>query len=213
MFSAEMTTGMILGFIGVALSLISCSMRNMQALRQVSIVCNLVFITYGVLEAQIPTIVLNSILLPLNGWRLYQIKQLVRDIESATSDSPVTQWLLPHMAARSYKAGQILFHRGEQADEIFYIQEGEILLKEINKTLYPGELFGELGIFSTAGLRTLGASCKTDCKLYSMNREAVYKLYYQQPKLGFHLMGLMVSRLGNNDLLPLAPCDEKTATA
>lgn len=37
--------------------------------------------------------------------------------------------------------------------------------------------------------------CETDGRIYAMNRESVYKLYYQQPKLGFHLMSLVVTRL------------------
>lgn len=211
MFSIEMSTGLMLGFIGVTLSLLSCSMRNMQALRQVSMVCNVVFIAYGLLEAQIPTILLNSILLPLNGWRLFQIKRLVRDIENASHDSPVAEWLLPHMTARSYAAGAVLFNKGDPADDIYYIQEGEVILEGLDKVLGPGELFGEFGIFSTAGQRTLGVRCKTDCKLYTMNREAVYKLYYQQPKLGFHLMSLIVNRLTANEQKSMAQKEPRTA--
>jgi hypothetical protein len=197
MISVDISTSMAIGFVGVTLSLISFSMQDMQALRQVAIFSNMVFIVYGVLQSQPPTIVLSSILLPLNSWRLFQIKRLVRDIENATADTPITEWLLPHMTAHSYAAGHVLFKKGDSADVIYFIQQGKVRLTEIGVTLGQGELFGEMGIFSAARERTVGVSCETDCRLYTMTREAVYKLYYQQPKLGFHLISLVVNRLTN----------------
>ena len=170
-------------------------MRDMQSLRQIAIFSNLAFIVYGFIEYQLPTIVLSCILLPLNSWRLFQIKRLVREIESANVDTPVSQWLLPHMTERTFPAGHILFSKGAQADEIFYIHTGAVRLIEIDKTLRAGELLGEIGIFSSARQRTVGASCETDCRIYTLTREALYKLYYQQPQLGFHLISLIVNRL------------------
>lgn len=192
------STGMILGFVGVSLSLASCAMKNMQALRQVSLVCNVVFVTYGILEMQWPTIVLNSILFPINAWRLYQIKRLVRDIEQASSDSPLAEWLLPNMDLKFYPMGTVIFEQGDPADAMYVIQSGEILLREYGKTLGQGELFGEIGLFAPDGKRTASVVCQTDCLLYSMTRETAYKLYYQQPKLAFLLMNLIVARLMAN---------------
>ena len=195
MISFTLSTNLVIGFIGVTLSLISFSMHNMQALRQVAIFSNIAFIAYGLLESVLPTVVLSSILLPLNAWRLFEIKRLVRDIEHASADTPITQWLLPHMSARHCTAGQVLFNQGDPANEIYFIQQGTVRLSDTDITLESGELFGEMGIFSAAGLRTLGAVCQTDCHLYTMTRDSVYKLYYQQPKLGFHLISLIVNRL------------------
>ena len=195
MLNISISLGMLIGFIGVVLSLISCSMRNMQSLRQIAMFSNLTFLTYGIIELQLPTIVLSCILLPLNGWRLMQIRRLVSDIESCKADTPVSQWLLPHMTVQSFAAGSILFNRGDPADMIYYIHIGEVRLVEIDKNLGAGELFGEIGIFSSMGRRTASIVCATDCRLYTLTREALYKLYYQQPKLGFHLISLIVDRL------------------
>ena len=207
MISVDVSTSMAIGFFGVTLSLLSFSMQKMQSLRQVAIFSNMVFIVYGVLESQLPTIVLSSILLPLNSWRLYQIKKLVRDIESATADTPVTEWLLPHMTAHTFAAGHVLFKKGDSADVIYFIQEGRVRLTEIGIVLGQGELFGEMGMFSTPRRRTVGVSCETDCRLYTMTRDAVYKLYYQQPKLGFHLISLIVNRLTQQVPSPPAQAD------
>ncbi|MBH0180963.1 MAG: hypothetical protein HP490_04600 [Nitrospira sp.] len=37
--------------------------------------------------------------------------------------------------------------------------------------------------------------CETDCELYKMTDEMIYHLYYQNPKLGFFFMRLIVERL------------------
>ncbi len=195
MLHVNIPVNLLIGFVGVTLSLISFSMRDMQSLRTVSICSNSVFIVYGLLEWQLPTLVLSAILLPLNLWRLRQIKRLVRDIENAKSDTPMAEWLLPHMHARHFKAGHVLFLKGDQADEIYFVQQGQVRLVEIGLLLSEGQLFGELGIFSSARQRTLSVSCATDCTLYVMTRDEVYRLYFQQPKLGFHLISLIVNRL------------------
>ena len=36
---------------------------------------------------------------------------------------------------------------------------------------------------------------ETDCDLYQMTDEQIYRLYYQNPKLGFFFMRLIVERL------------------
>ena len=37
--------------------------------------------------------------------------------------------------------------------------------------------------------------CDTDCELYQMTDAQIYRLYYQNPKLGFFFMRLIVERL------------------
>lgn len=199
---------MWIGFIGVALSLCSFSMQNMQSLRQVAIFSNIAFVIYGVMEAQLPTIVLSSILLPLNSWRLFQIKALVKDIENAKADTPVSQWLLPHMVAQSFPAGHLLFRKGAAADDLYYLHTGKVKLVEIDKTLNAGELFGEIGIFSSSKQRTVSIVCETDCLLYKLAHDSLYKLYFQQPKLGFHLIRLIVDRLSGIPNHPGLPSGE-----
>lgn len=195
MTNADVTVNLAIGFVGVGLSLLSFSMRNMQALRQLAIASNVAFIVFGLLESQLPTIVSAGLLLPLNTWRLFQIKRLVRDIENAKADTPVAEWLLPHMRAVNFAAGTVLFRQGDTADDLYYVHEGSVRIEGINVILCKGDLFGEMGIFSTARVRTTGVRCETDCKLYMMSRETVTKLYYQEPKLGFHIVRLIIDRL------------------
>jgi len=122
-------------------------------------------------------------------------RRSTKEIARATQDSPVSQWLLPHMTRRPFKAGEVLFRKGDLADEIVYIASGEIRLKEADQLLGPGELIGEIGLFSLEKTRTQTVVCETDGELYRMTGEMIYRLYYQNPKLGFYFMRLVVKRL------------------
>lgn len=190
-----MTLGVMLGLVGAILSIVSYMMKGMMGLRLVALCSNVLFLAYGLVEAQLPSIVLNLVVIPLNLVRVLEIRRLVSDIEHALGDSPVGQWLLPHMSRRRVAKGEWLFRQGDAADEMYYIHSGQVAIPELNVTLGPGTLFGEIGIFSPASQRTQSTCCESDCELYVMSRTDVQRLYYKNPKLGFHLMRLIVARL------------------
>jgi len=192
------TLGTALGLLGVGLCFASFVMKNMLSLRVLALFSNVVFIAYGLVEAQFPSIVLNAALLPVNARRLWEIKKLTRDIANAKSDSPVSQWLLPNMNRRAFKAGEVLFHKGDTADKLIYIAGGQIRLAEAGWILGPGELIGEIGVFSPEKTRTQTVVCETDGELYEMTDEMIYQLYHQNPKLGFYLMRLLTAHLLND---------------
>lgn len=190
-----LTLGMIFGLIGAGLSLTSVLMKSMLPLRLIALGANVFFIIYAVLDSNVVALGLHVLLLPINAKRAWDIRKLIRDIESARSDAPVAQWLLPHMTRRRAKAGDSLWRRGDKAGEMLYVQEGTVTLVEYDEELGPGSLVGEIGLFSPDNRRTQSLSCLTDCVLYSLTAEGMYKLYYQNPKLGFHMMRLVVGRL------------------
>ena len=78
---------------------------------------------------------------------------------------------------------------------MLYVQSGTVRLVEYDDKLGAGSLVGEIGLFSPDNRRTQSLECVTDCELYSLTAEGMYKLYYQNPKLGFHIMRLVVGRL------------------
>jgi CRP-like cAMP-binding protein len=142
-----------------------------------------------------PEFLLNVILLPINLKRLGEINRLTKQIEQATGDSPVAEWLLPHMHLSKHEAGEVLFRKGDVADKIVYVASGKLKLQGIDHVIGPGEIIGEIGLFSPEKVRTLTVVCDTDCELYQMTDEQIYRLYYQNPKLGFFFMRLIVERL------------------
>jgi len=187
--------GTVLGVVAAALYLTSYSMKSMLPLRALAIASNIFFIAYGIVQSALPELVLHGVLLPLNARRMWEIQKLSREIARATQDSPVSQWLLPHMTRRTFKAGEVLYRKGELADEVGYIASGQVKLQEHDQVLGPGELIGEIGLFSPDKRRTQSIICETDGELYRMTDEMIYRLYYQNPKLGFYFMRLIVERL------------------
>lgn len=190
-----MTVGYLLGFIGAGLTLASYMMKSMLPLRLVALAANVFFVLYGFLEAALPSLLLYTAMIPINGKKALEIRRLIRAIESAKADAPVADWLLPNMHRHAAKAGEVLWHKGDVATEMVYLHDGTLRLPEINETLTPGALVGEIGLFSPDNKRTLSLVCETDCTLYTLSAEEMAQLYYQNPKLGFHVMRLIVARL------------------
>lgn len=190
-----MDLGNVLGMLGVFFCLASFAMKNMLSLRVLALAGNVFFIAYGYAESLLPSIVLNAVLLPLNVARLWEITRLSKEIARATGDSPASQWLLPHMHRRPFKAGEVLFRKGDAADNLIYVASGELKLEEIGRKIGPGELIGEIGLFAPGRTRTQTLVCETDGEIYHMTDKMVFRLYYQDPKLGFYLMRLVTERL------------------
>ena len=185
----------VLGAIGTALLLASFLVKSMLRLRALALASNVFFIAWAYFEWVWPTLLLNSVIVPLNAWHIWEIRRLSKEIARATAESPVSQWLLPHMRRRSFKAGEILFRKGDEADELIYLASGELRMAEIGERVGPGELIGEIGLFSPEKKRTQSLVCETDGELYHMTGEMIFRLYYQNPKLGFYLMRLVAERL------------------
>jgi CRP/FNR family transcriptional regulator, cyclic AMP receptor protein len=202
-----MSLGVILGLIGALLSIVAYTMKSMLPLRAIALASNVCFLVYGIIESQLPSILLNLVVIPLNFVRFREIQRLVREVEAAGTDSPLSEWLLPQMSLRRVDAGQVLFRLGDLAHEMFYIHTGLVHIEELGLDLGPGTLFGEIGIFAPESRRTQSAVCREDTELYTMTRADALRLYYQNPKLGFHLMRLMVARLMNDTARLQSPGD------
>jgi CRP/FNR family transcriptional regulator, cyclic AMP receptor protein len=187
--------GTALGLLAAGLYFASYVMKSMLPLRALALSSNVFFIAYGFVHSSLPKLLLHSVLLPLNARRMWEIRRLTKEIERATHESPVSEWLLPHMTGRAFKAGEVLFRKGDVADEVIYIASGEVTLEGHDQKLGPGELIGEIGLFSPEKTRTQTIVCVTDGELYRMTDEMIYRLYYQNPKLGFFFMRLIVERL------------------
>jgi len=183
------------GFIGAGLMVTSYLMKSMLPLRVVALVACLFLVLYGYFSAAIPTLLLYGALIPINIKKTMQIHKLVRAIENAKSDTPISEWLLPNMTRRTAPAGTTLWSKGDAASEMLYLESGSLRLVEYDELLAPGSLVGEIGLFSPDNVRTLTLECATDCTLFSLSSEGMARLYYQNPKLGFHVMRLVVARL------------------
>jgi CRP/FNR family cyclic AMP-dependent transcriptional regulator len=185
----------VVAAVGTVLLLASFLVKSMLKLRALGLASNAFFLIWGYLDWVWPTLLLNCAILPLNAWHLWDIRRLTREISRATEDSPVAQWLLPHMRRRPFKTGEVLFRKGDAADAIIYLSSGELRMVEIGEQVKAGELIGEIGLFSPSRKRTQTIVCETDGELYEMTDEMMFRLYYQNPRLGFYFMRLVAARL------------------
>lgn len=185
----------LLGFIGAALMLASYMMKSMLPLRIVALVACCFLAAYGALMQALPTLILYGILVPINLKKTLQMRRLVKAIDNARADTPVSEWLLPHMHQRKVKAGTVIWRKGDEAKEMLYLEQGSLRLQEYGELLIEGALVGEIGLFAPDKRRTLTLVAETDCLLYSLTAEELSLLYYEEPKLAFHVMKLIIARL------------------
>lgn len=191
----HLDAGLILGCLGVVFSLASFAVKRMTSLRLLAMVSNVCFIGYGYSIAAWPGVILNIVLLPINARRVWEIRKLSRQIAQTTEYSPPSEWLLPHMNRRTARAGETLFRKRDRADRLILLQQGKLRLIEIDQVVDAGELLGEIGLFANSRMRTLTAVCETDIVYHEMTDEMLFQLYYQNPRLGFEIIRLVVARL------------------
>lgn len=104
------------------------------------------------------------------------------------------EWLTEYMHPVSYKAGDIVFKKDDDANELYYLGEGTIKIPEFNATYGPGSLFGEVGIFMPNHKRTASVLCETDTIVYSITSDEIFKLIKERPSFLLNLMQWSMER-------------------
>ena len=99
------------------------------------------------------------------------------------------------------RSGETLVNKGDLADKLFYLQEGMIQIMELDKTLGPGLVVGEIGVFAPNHRRTATVKCQTDCVIYELAERKAIELYFQNPSFGYAVLQLVLSRLLENHRL------------
>jgi hypothetical protein len=188
----------LVGFLAAALVIATLSMRTMVPLRIIGICSNVAFVTYGVLFGSYPTILLHSILFPLNIYRLREMLNLVKQVKSASQGDMSMDWLKPFMHKRAITAGEIMFRKGDEADRMFFVVSGQLHLQEIDIDLSPGAVVGELGMLAPARTRTQTLVCTQSGSVLEITYDKIEELYYQNPQFGFYFLRLSTGRLFEN---------------
>jgi hypothetical protein len=189
---------LVLGFIAGALYIASHYMKTMVPLRMCEIASNALFVVYGAMYPSYPTLALYGIMIGLNSLRLYEMLELIKKVREASSGDLSIEWLKPFMHKHVFQKGNTLFHKGDQADEMFYIVSGRVLLKEINVELTPGSLVGEIGFLTPEHTRTQTIECLDEVHVLAISYDKVSELYFQNPSFGFYFLKLTSQRLLQN---------------
>ncbi|MFY9699159.1 MAG: cyclic nucleotide-binding domain-containing protein [Rhodoplanes sp.] len=196
--SSFITLANVMGAIGGLLYIASISMTTVIPLRIAAIGSAFFFLCYGVFAGSFPTIFLYAMLLPLNAYRLRQMIQLIKKVRAAASSDLSVDWLEPFMTKRKYRQGEVVFRKGDSADELFLVVTGNFLVSEIGVELQPGQVFGEIGLLTTGFQRTQSVECIKTGRLMTITYDKVRELYFQNPEFGFYFLRLIGERLLHN---------------
>jgi hypothetical protein len=187
-----------IGWFGAALAILGSAMKTIIPLRCIGIGANICSMIVSISLGNIPGVVANLILLPINSVRLYQMLGLIKRVKNASKSDLSMEWLKPFMTRSKTKAGEVLFAKGDVATCMFYTLSGRYRLKEINIELLQGQVVGEMAFMSPSNTRTQTLECVEDGEVLSISYDEVRQLYFQNPEFGFYFLRLTSERLFQN---------------
>jgi len=166
---AHITLANMLALIGAIFFVATLMVRTIVPLRIIGIISNVFLIAYGALAGSI----------------------------SAQGDLSM-DWLRPFMTPRKYSKGDVLFHKGDPANEMFLTVSGRFLVSEIGIELPPGRMMGELGFVDPKNRRTQTVECIENADVLTITYEKLLELYFQNQEFGYYFLRLTTERLMQN---------------
>jgi hypothetical protein len=200
-------------FTGAVLYIATHYMKTMVPLRIAGIIADAFFVAYGFLHPSYLTAGMYGTLLILNSLRLYEMLELIKQVRTASQGDLSMEWLKPFMHKRHVKKGEVLFRKGDHADEMYYTLTGSFLVTELGLKIPPGQVFGELAFLAPGNQRTGTVECIEEGELLSITYDKVRELYFQNPTFGFYLLRLSSERLLQNVARLEHALAQKTGTA
>jgi hypothetical protein len=99
----------IFGLIAAGFSIVTYYMRTMVPLRVVEMIASFFFLAYGYFYPSYPTFALYLGILPINFYRLVEMRRLIRQVRHSANTDQSMDWLKPFMTKRTYKDGKVVF--------------------------------------------------------------------------------------------------------
>ena len=119
-----MNEGDLFGYFASFLVFTTFYMKRMIPLLLTAIASNVAFITYAWLDHLTPIPILHGALLPLNLYRLVELRRLILKVLRASSNQFSIDALLPLMQRRSVGANDVLFKVNDPAEALYYVRPG-----------------------------------------------------------------------------------------
>jgi len=195
---ANINTANMLALAGALFYVATLMMRTIVPLRVIGIISITFFMAYGVVAGAVGTFLLYFFSLPVNVVRLRQMLTLVKRARMSAQGDLSMDWLRPYMTPRRYKKGEVLFRKGDVANEMFLTVTGKFLVTEIGIEIPPGRIMGELGFASPKNRRTQTIQCVENGDVLTITYETLLELYFQNPEFGYYLLCLTSERLLQN---------------
>ena len=196
--SAHLNFASVCALIGAVFYGATLLMRTMVPLRVFGIISALFFMAYGALAGAMSTFFMYLLLLPINSWRLFQMRSLVKKARLAAQGDLSMDWLKPFMNRRIYRRGDVLFRKGQAANEMFLTVTGKFLVSEIGIELPPGRLVGELGFVTPNNRRTQTVECIENGEVLAITYDRLLEIYFDNPEFGYFFLRLASDRLLQN---------------
>lgn len=184
----------LIGYAASVLAFMSFYMKAMLPLRYIALCSNVAFIIYGYSSGLYPVFLLHAMLLPLNAMRILQLRKLIRQVREVQRGDVSIEPLLPFMQRRRFRAGDVLFHKGEAVQNMYYVLEGVIRVEEIDLDISSGQIAGVMGLFAPEKVRPWTAHCKTDGEYLELSEEKVMQFFWKDPAFGMSLARLITLR-------------------
>jgi len=194
----NMSQANLWGYAAAALVFVTFWMKTMVPLRVLGIGSNIFFIAYGYLASAYPPLLLHVFLLPLNIVRLREMRNLIKQVETAASGDLNMAWIKPFTSSRLMNKDEFIFSKGETARCLFFVVSGRCRLIESGIDIAPGAVVGEFALISPDKTRTQTLQCTEAGKLLEITYGQVKQLYYQNPTFGFFFLQLISRRLFEN---------------
>jgi hypothetical protein len=196
---ANITLASMCALFGSIFYVATLLMRTMVPLRISNMISNVFLMAFGVLAGDIKTFLMSLLYLPINGVRLYQMRNLVKMARSATKGDKSMEWLKPFMTERKYRKGDKLCSKGDAAKEMFLTVSGKFLITEFSIELPPGSLMGELGFLTPNNRRTATIECIETGQVLTIDYDKLLEIYFQNPEFGYYFLILTSQRLLENN--------------
>jgi CRP/FNR family transcriptional regulator, cyclic AMP receptor protein len=184
--------------VAAVLVIVSTVVKTMIPLRWLAVGSSLGFIAYGLLHPSWMMVLLHSVLLPVHLWRVRQMVRLTRRLSQHADPQQMQLWLRPYMRSHQHAAGSEIFRQGEQADRLYFLVDGQVVLPEVGQQLQPGQMFGEIAFFAPDKRRSSSARCVTACTVMSIDEDTFKQLVVQNPDFGLQVVRLIAERLSQD---------------
>ncbi|MBO6675489.1 MAG: cyclic nucleotide-binding domain-containing protein [Rhizobiales bacterium] len=194
-----------IGWMASAITIATYAMNTMVPLRVLAMVSSVLFIAYAMMLQLWPLLVMEAILLPINGFRLWQILSLRGRLEAMSEDDqPDFSVVRRYGKKRRFQAGTQVFEKGDAVDKFYLLETGRVLIEELETELSEGSIFGEIAFFTVGSRRTASARCLEDVLVYELDKERFMRLQFEDPSFGLAVMRIVTSRLISNGAAPQA---------
>ncbi|MEM6565757.1 MAG: cyclic nucleotide-binding domain-containing protein [Pseudomonadota bacterium] len=199
-FVGDIPTGLALiaGYAGCGIAVLAFLTKTIRTLRILAIISSTAFIVFALGSDLMPLLVLHAVLLAANLFRLVELALSYRRTRMTLDGPTDVTALIPLMDNKRCQAGEVLFLKGDRANQIYYISAGSVDIPEVGKTLEAGTLFGEIGLFTPGRTRTASAVCGEDCDLMVISDQDIEHHCLRNPTFGLYLTRLIAGRMVEN---------------